>query len=589
MFSKNKIILSNNKIDYMILFFINLILIFVVFRLWKIDITKYPIQWRGDAITAYSGAKMLLEDGLFGSGSRYGIPFPNKSIDFYSGGMINRIARWIIVSITRNPIFAVNISYFMGYVFASFSSYYVLRRVGISRSTSIVVATLYAFTPFHLIRGICHLGYSQYWLLPLGILYAIQLCTDNPEDICGNDSKRKVNNVVLKYLVFILLGGLNVYYVGFTLFFFFIAFLFNIVNRRIEKAWQSIKSCIIICLACFIYAVPYIISNIQNGSNKVIAIRSQEEIQIYSLKIGHLLLPNYLHRIGALRLLTQKYNEYSFSNENVSAALGVFFALGFIYLFIFIFRRTKQDEVLHVCSIFNMASVLLALTGGLASIIGMFFAMIRCYNRISIYIAFLSAISFGKLVDKLVFMINKKNVIVFILASALCVGIYDQTFEPTDGFDLYSGCPKGDAYYDEIVNKWNEDEEYFKCIEESVTPETLVYQMPYMKYPEAGKVGNITDYEAFYGYIHTNTLKWSYGCYKGREGDNWNEQLANKSMEDIITEIINKGFRGLLVDSYGYEKESFDNLTRQLEKYIGDDPLIDHNGRLYFYSLSGLE
>src|SRR5205085_2127797 len=60
-----------------------------------------------------------------------------------------------------------------------------------------------------------------------------------------------------------------------------------------------------------------------------------------------------------------------------------------------------------------------------------------------------------------------------------------------------------------------EDEEFARRMEASVPPGSMIYQLPYMPFPEVGPVNGITNYDLFRPYLHTRTLRWSYGAMKG--------------------------------------------------------------------------
>ena len=90
--------------------------------------------------------------------------------------------------------------------------------------------------------------------------------------------------------------------------------------------------------------------------------------------------------------------------------LGVISGIGFIYsiLALFQYDDKKKDEVLHLCGLCNCFMALVAVKGGAASLIAVFVTTgIRNYNRICVYIACFSMVSFGILVERSVRKIGR--------------------------------------------------------------------------------------------------------------------------------------------------------------------------------------
>lgn len=585
----NKYFKDSNSIDYLLLCIITSVLLVLVYKLWDINILKYPIQFQGDSIMAYVSTQMIHEDGLFGAASRYGTPFHTNNLDFYDGAMISRIIRWIMVTLTGNAILSVNVYFFFGFFLASCTSYYSLRKISVSRISSFIVSILYTFIPFHMYRGVMHLTYSQYWIIPLVILYVINYCLQTEKVIASN--KRRALD--WKHIaVIILIGGHNVYYAYFSCFLLFISIIINLLKRNyygIKKALIDIAE---ISTMFFVFAIPYFLNQIIHGKNSGIASRNIEEIQIYALKLGHLLLPSIGNRVRALRNISTKFNELSYSNENEFATLGILLSIGFIALIIELFRYEHDDCVLHILAVLMVSCLLLSITGGFNSIIGLVFSNIRAYNRISIFIAFFAAISLGKLLDKLFSSVQQNFIRYPVSIIILLLGIFDQTIGISDLYqkDAWNEDDVNTyGYYKALKMQWNDDEQYFSNLENTVKEGAHIYQMPYMQYPENPSINKISDYMPFIGYLHTQKLCWSYGCIKGRCGDKWNTSLGQLELKDQIKQIVMMDFDGVLIDSFGFDSDTYAVFKGEVEEILSTAPIVDDKGRYYYYSLEQLK
>ena len=203
---------------------------------------------------------------------------------------------------------------------------------------------------------------------------------------------------------------------------------------------------------------------------------------------------------------------------------------------------------------------------------------IRGYNRISIFIAFLSLLAVGFLFEKWreKWSANQfKRVAFYILMGVILVaGLLDQTPEPNT--------PNSDKV------KYLQDKQFIKSIEANLPKNTMVFQLPYIPFPEHPAVYKMTDYEHLKGYLHSTYLRWSYGAPRGREGDLWQKQIATKSPEELIKIIISTGFGGLWLDRFGYTDNGV-QMVSEFNSVIGYSPIESKDQRYVFWDLSSLK
>ena len=158
-------------------------------------------------------------------------------------------------------------------------------------------------------------------------------------------------------------------------------------------------------------------------------------------------------------------------------------------------------------------------------------------------------------------------------AVLLCIGIWDQT------------SPAFVPNYDGIKADYDSDEAFVKQIE-NIQPEGMIFQMPYVVYPEQGAVNNMVDYSHLRGYLHSDTLRWSYCAVKGRETDQWQRQISQKTLEEQLVLMREQGFTGIYIDTYAYTADELSVLQAELKNEVGDVSLVSENGRLWFYILN---
>ena len=138
---------------------------------------------------------------------------------------------------------------------------------------------------------------------------------------------------------------------------------------------------------------------------------------------------------------------------------------------------------------------------------------------------------------------------------------------------------------EESTAEWNNDKKFIAEIENSVEPGTMIYQLPYHKYPEGGTQNEMYDFELFKGYLHSDTLKWSFGISYGTEEDVWDYETASLDISDMIAELREKGFGGIYLDRNGFDTGEWIVIEEKLGEELGIKPIVSSDGQLSFYKI----
>ena len=284
------------------------------------------------------------------------------------------------------------------------------------------------------------------------------------------------------------------------------------LSRRAPSALLPAGGMIVaICLIVAVQLWPSIQHWRTSGANPETAARRPVESEIYGLKLTQMLLPHRHHPLEKARALSVRYNTPS--NENESSALGVVAGFGLIVLLAIAFVRVAGGggpvRLPDKLAFLAVAALMLGTVGGGGAMFAWIVTpVIRAYNRISIFIALLSVAAAMIAIDALLRRIGSdwKERRLIALLSAVVVGLFalwDQTIE----FDQAR-----------IAPAFLQDREVIQRAEAQLPADTMVYQLPYHPYPEAGPVGAMADYDLLRGFLHSTRLRWSYGGMKGTPG-----------------------------------------------------------------------
>ena len=572
---------KKNKTEYIsvtILLAMTFLIMILAFKMWNMDITVPAAYEGGDEMGLLTNAKMLVQQGWCLSTNRLGAPFSGEYYDFTANVMHNfdLFTLKIFAMISGNAAVAFYLEYFSIFVFAAIISYFVMRELKIANWISICGSLTFAFSPFIIMRGTKHIVLSTCYFIPLSILLCIWLY--EREDIFYFNKQffeNKRNWLAILFIILIANSGIA-YYQFFTCFLLLVTGISKLVKSgKLKTLGKSLVAIVGIAICMIINMIPIFIYTIANGPNPTAVERGGFiESEIYGLKLVQLLLPVDSHDIPWLNRIINYYNQSTiYFNENITSYLGIMGICGFLFLLAMIFVKKKTDvfKRLTILSELNVMMVLLAAGSGIGTIFSFVVSgKIRGYNRISIFIAYVSILAFCIALNALYLKYKKKWIVaVGIIFTILC---------------LWEQIPGGYIpNFETLVTAYNNDEQFVNTIEESVSEGAMIYQLPYHKYPEAGSLNEMGDYHLFVGYIHSDKLKWSYGAIKGREADQWLENTSNMTIKVLVPYLKENGFEGIYIDRRAYTEEQMTKLEIELDKAIKYKPIYSSDNNLSFW------
>lgn len=559
-----------------------LLLVCFVMNLWRADLTG-PLYTGHDSAAVMAGVKNLVENNGWYTNRYLGAPGQLETYDYPSFGFTHLLALKLISLFTRNYVLVLNLYFLLSFPLAAVSSLFVLRRFGISYPAGILASLLFALAPYHFLRGDAgHLFLAVYYVVPLAAMVALWIGTGEElfrfQRSAGQLFVSRKGVAALAICAIMTLDG--VYYAFFGAWFLIVAA--GLARIRYGRRGAVSSTAILLSVVALTFALallPNFIYFHNHGHNRSVAVRSPSESEFYGLKVAQLVLPVTGHRVPALARLKGEYNHAPLVNENDFAGLGVIGSCGFLLLLgcsLFGRGRRSAGELLSSLSALNLAAVLLGTMGGLGSVFALVVSpQLRSLNRISIFIAFLSLFAVALVADSVRQRVRGRiGVIAWlgVLVLLLAVGVFDQTTKAM--------APPHQA----MQAKFARDADFVKHIEQSVPANAMIFQLPYMPFPETPPIHKLADYEHLLGYLHSRTLRWSYAAIRGRETDAWTREVADKPVDQMVNALLLTDFSGIYIDRFGYE-DGAASLESQLGQALGVTPIVSSDGRLSFFNL----
>lgn len=556
-----------------------------------------PVSYSGDTLLTSASIKGIIDNGQAFTNPLLAAPGTSTLFDFPGAESFFLAEIWLLSLLTSDFAVLLNLFVLLSYPLIALAAAWSLRRIGFSRASSFVFALLYTCLPFHQSRIGFHQSLSIYYVIPLAIALVMVVVFRHGETPSEKPGRRFLGLPLWAWFVIVAIGTSGIYYAYFAMALAIVAAVISAWASR--DARRLVPAAIIVAgvfVVIFAQMVPSFIYWQQEGRNNLASARVPAESDLYALRMTQLVMPVTGHRVARLAAFKDSYiRSYTdlmgapFANIAYDSSLGVIGSAGFVILLFWLlaapFRRPPSlaDETPSKLSVLGATCFLLATVGGVGEIVAYLgFPAIRAYDRMTPYIAFLSLAAMAWLADtaatrirdgRLLPGVGRAAVIAVCFGAVLFTGLYDQTTPAT--------MPR----YAEIGPSFESDRTFVAALEAELPDGAMVFQLPYVAFPEAASVEGTGVYDPFRMYLHSATLHWSAGAFRGREDAAWQEEAASLDAPEMLDALTAEGFEGLVIDRDGYA-DGGAALEAQLATELGDGVLESPDGRFAFYTLA---
>jgi len=503
-----------------------------------------PALYVGDAIQYAYIYQATREDGWNQPISRAGAPFGTSSHDFPNADGFNLLLTNVLGFFADDPFAIFNLYVFATFVICGLVAYAVFRRLGLDTLWAAVASIVFNLIPFHFHR-LGHLFYLMYVIAALAAWLALEVVY---EGTGGNRTKRS-----LALAAALICGATGVYYAFFSCVIVAAAMLCAAAasGTAIPVRRGSVVIALIVATTA-VNLVPPLWASHQEGGNREVAARDSGHSEIYGLKLTQLLLPRLDYRVPYVANIRAAYERSApLSNENSTASLGLIGAFGFLALLSVPFLGRWNERVppiLQRASGPTYAAFFYATIGGFGSLFAFLVTpQLRGLNRISPFIAFLAILAALALVGSVVSRWRARWIRAAIALLLIGVCLFDQ---------VAAGGRRWEPYYSAASNWFDRDRRFFTGLEKELPAGAMLLQLPLIPYPEEPPRANLGSYDLSAAYLHTKTLRWTFGAMRGRPEDLWQRIIGKFPLPKQIAALRDLGFSGIVVDRRGYEDQA---------------------------------
>ncbi len=546
-----------------------------VLQLWRAR-PNVPFYDASDVPLQAATVKAVLLRGWYFGDPRLGYPRGANLRDFPLGDGWHFVFLRIFSIASHDWALAMNVMYVGTFLLVAASAYVALRCL---RTRPIVAASgaiATALLPYHFARNEMHFFLSDYSAIPLVVALAVVQLSDEPWFHIGHRNPARRPQWIAAIGIVVWAGATGTYYAVMSAILLAVTgAVAGLVRRRARPALTGMFLACVIALVLGVQLVPTFINDARHGRDHAFD-RTLNENDDFSLRPLSLLAPIPEHRIRLLGAPERKYETVRHPSER-GQGLGLVAAAGVVGLLACAGAtllgsrglRHAEDRGLALLAITALA---FGITAGGDAVLGVAgFTEIRAWNRISVFIAFIGVAATARAFDRLASRrLLAPATIVAILVVVTTAAVFDQT----SGADI--------PPYRRTQTQFSTDGTFVADIERAVAPTAAILQLPYTLYPETMPVVHMSEYAHLSGYLHSDTLRWSYGAVKGRPG--WQDGQLDLSLPDQLRRARAAGFVAVWVDRLGYEDHGT-SIQRALGRCLGPPIVTERDGLRVLYDL----
>jgi phosphoglycerol transferase len=555
-------------------------------QLWRSDLSV-PLGYSADSLSASVYIKGMLDTGWYTRNHMLGAPWGMVLYDYPSLHTLHFAIMKVMGLFLKKYAPLMNAYYLLTFPLVGVAAVAALRQLGMAYPVAVAGAILFSVTPYHFtLGGIGELFLSAYFAVPLAVMLGWWVVRRGGGSADQENSRvpphrwRRAAGILCACVVIALS---HIYYVVFSLLVILLSGIWAALRGK--GRGRFLLAVIMTATIAGISAVnhlPVLLYARNAGLSPAATQRDVAGPMRHGLTIASMLIPSSSHGIDWIKSLQDAQAE-TVRSETVrgGAYLGVVGVVGLVLLLVQFFRAAAGralDSRLAFLAVLTVALLLVATVGGFGYVLGLVTVpIVRYYSRVSVYIAFLSLAATFLLVDAVRTRATRVHGGPWLFAGALGALVIVGAIDQRSTRDLPA--------YSEIRPQYRSDEKFVAAIERFLPDSAMVFQLPHVPFPEGTGRYRMRPYDPGRMYLHSETLRWSFGAMRGRPGSLWLERVAERSPRQLVDGVCLMGFDGVCVARAGYP-DAGAQIVSELTELLGEVPSRSMDNDLVFFPLT---
>ncbi len=514
--------------------FVTLLIWCVVTHRWTPLAWQAPLQLHGDPVEIYTRVQIAAEDlaqPLFGYADlpRLAAPF---GADWRAYPVSDRLVFTALGALTRifGLFLAVNLALAAVHVLNAASFFLCARLLRWRTEWAFATALLFAFSNYNFRWGITF-SFSLSFVIPPLLLLCAWIARHAP-------AVRPRRALFLAAALGAWFATANPYLTFFAAQLVAFSAVLQLLRQRQPTRLRAAGLFFAALLVGFIlHYAPYLFSS---SNTEATFLRNYAASEIYALKPADLVIPPAEHRLPLLGRIGESFRAQSFlPGEFFINYLGVFGILGLAFLLWSAVRAVAQPRHFRLpdAALGAAWALLFSAVGGLNSLLALAgFDLFRASNRNSIFLLVWALWFFGRFAQRHTRILPRSAQ----LALAVLVA----------AFGIFDSLPKLPArtLLEAHANTLRRTAELTSSLEQQLGPSAAIFQIPSPPFPEAGRIGQMDDYEQLLPFLTSSTLRFSYGALRDTPTATYLDALADAPTPLLLSTLEAAGFNALWID-----------------------------------------
>lgn len=499
----------------------------------------------------------------------------------------NAFAKLVNV-ISGSPFLGINLLLLLSFPLVAALAYLLLRMVSRGGPLAIALATAYSLIPYHFGRGLGHTYLATLYsgVTALMLAFALGLGVVSWLRQTAPRRQRIAGWAALAALV-IVTAWSGLYYAAFAMILGAAAVVWRIAKR---DRWADVALAALpvgtVGALALVGFLPGLLTTLQAPPSQPLAERVPFESVTFAGNLAMALIPAPISQLPGM----WRYNEAVYSAigaapqlENtaltnfgtwITAACVVVFLVGLVGLS----RRQRLTRSrLPFVTYLTVVTILFFVPWGLNYLVaGTLTAQVRAWNRLlPLLLLLFIAGAMAVLARTRLGRLSVPSVVaaIAILGIVALEQVVPFRVPYTAGAERGAGAFADAAAYAAQANA-------------AIPDDCGVLQLPYVVYPEQGKIEELNDYEHFLHALVNEGKDFSYGAVKYTEASAPLENLGNRFSRQQVADLVALGFCAIHVDNRGFTATAQTWVRNNMTQQFGPPVAVGDDGTWELYRLA---
>ena len=559
---------------------------------------QLDVAWAGgDMLSTYVNTATW-SGFSYATTTQFGFPL-GMDLNYFPGIDITENAFAMVVNALAGTTFTgLNLLVVLSFPLVAALAYLVIRMTGLQGPLAIALAVAFAVIPFHWGRALGHTYLSTLYSAVVGLALVLLIASGHwAREWSRSSGRRRAGLIAVVAVMCIVVAWTGVYYAVFTLILGAAALLWRFAHR---VPWRTLAldamPFVGVAVLLVIGFLPSLLTLRADPPLAPLGDRSPIESVTNAGGLLMALLPlpqselpyGGYYNEAVLEVLNQAPFGESTAITNFGTWVTALALLVFLVAVLVRARRGRDDSnasddnpiTLGLVGYLIGVTVLFLVPWGLNLLFaGVVSSQIRAWNRLLPFLLLLILVGAA--------VALRRTSIARRWAIAVPVAIVLLGLTALDSVYPFRAAYAGSVAEGSEATQAGRD--YAAAVNAAIPEDCGVLQLPYLGYPENGRVEGMNDYDHFWQSMTNTGKQWSYGAVRNTDAGVWSAQLPQVPTDEQLALLRGAGFCAVHVDSRGYSTPTSDDVLADLEDRLGPPVATAFDGDWLLFDLRGVD